>query len=137
MNSPAVWRWTLRRGRRTKRSANVDLSRTSKICWKSWPFLYVVKPNINPEKVEAILIGMIHDQVSDYVGADYKFTSETRLVRDLQFDSLDVVELVMDIESNLLDNKSLSDKANDTINSASDFTIGELATLIRGELPAP
>lgn len=99
--------------------------------------MYVVKPNINPEKVEAILIGMIHDQVSDYVGADYKFTSETRLVRDLQFDSLDVVELVMDIESNLLDNKSLSDKANDTINSASDFTIGELATLIRGELPAP
>ena len=57
----------------------------------------IMGASLEPKKIEDVLIGVLEDFVQDW-DFDGQITRETHLVADLDFDSIDVIQVVVAVE---------------------------------------
>lgn len=58
------------------------------------------KPTVNTDSIESRVIGVLYDMTSDWdTDMEGEIDRETRLIADLAFESIDIVQLVVAVET--------------------------------------
>ena len=95
-----------------------------------------VDVHLSQPDFERRLIGVVSDFVQDW-GDDRPITAETRLVGDLGFDSIDVIQLIVEIERHFNNRKlGFQDLLMRGGRYVDDLSIAELRDFVRDRLGA-